>query len=226
MSSKTTKFLLKCGLVIIVLPLIYLLFATVLSLIPINQAFDPVKGEGIEIFISSNGVHTDFILPITSDSIDWQPYFPASNFQGIDPSTMSHISFGWGDQGFYLETPTWADLKLSTALKALFLKSNSAMHVTYLRKPKPSSTVKRLVISESQYAQLASYIEGSFQKDSNGHFSWISGSGYRVNDTFYAANGSFSLFKTCNVWTGKGLRQIGIKTGLWTPFSQSVLFYL
>lgn len=226
MSSRAKKFILKGGLAIFVLPLTYLLFAIILSLVPVGHPFDPVEGNGIEIFISSNGVHTDFVVPIMSGSMDWHSYFPASNFRGIDPSTMSHIAFGWGDQAFYLETPTWADLKMSTAVKALFFKSNSAMHVTYLRKPKPSSTVKRLVITESQYAQLASYIESSFQKDSNGQFYWISGSGYRANDTFYVANGSFSLFKTCNAWTGKGLREMGVKTGVWTPFSHSVLFYL
>ena len=41
------------------------------------------------------------------------------------------ISIGWGDKGFYLDTPTWAELKLSTALIAGFGLGNAALHITY-----------------------------------------------------------------------------------------------
>ena len=220
------KYLLKGVLVLILSPLVYVLLAVLLGLVPVNRSFDSAANDGVEIFISSSSVHTDFVLPIRSDIIDWQPLFPASHFGDVNPSTMTHIAFGWGDQGFYLETPTWADLKTSTVVKALFLKSNSAMHVTYLRNPTSSEYIKRVIISNSQYEQLVGYITGSFKQTPDGQFEWITGSGYRTNDTFYTARGSYSLFKTCNDWTGKGLRKIGVKTGLWTPFAQSVLYYL
>ena len=42
-----------------------------------------------------------------------------------------YISIGWGDKGFYLDTPTWAELKLSTALIAGFGLGNAALHITY-----------------------------------------------------------------------------------------------
>jgi hypothetical protein len=41
---------------------------------------------------------------------------------------------------------------------------------------------------------------------------------------FYEANGPYSAFYTCNSWTGEALRAAGVKTGLWTPLSQSVMW--
>ena len=46
---------------------------------------------------------------------------------------MIFVGLGWGDKGFYLETPTWADLKTSTALKAVSGYNTTAMHVTFYK---------------------------------------------------------------------------------------------
>lgn len=216
---------LKVVLTIVALPLGYLLIAFLLSITPVNRNAQPLA-EGIEIFIESNGVHTDFVLPIITNVIDWKTLFPASHFQNIRPDLMTHVAFGWGDQGFYLETPTWADLKASTAVKALFLKSPSAMHVTYSYHPKPAEYRKPMLISPAQYEQLVAYILDSFAKDAGQNVILIPGKGYRRNDAFYNAKGSYSMYKTCNEWTGKGLRKIGVKTGVWTPFAQSILHHL
>ena len=220
------KYLLRSVLAIILLPISYVLLAVVVGLLPVNRSFDARADEDVEIFIRSSSIHTDFVVPIRPDSIDWPAYFPASHFRSVDPASMTHIAFGWGDRGFYIDTPTWADLKASTVVKALFLKSNSAMHVTYLHPPKPSENVKRVMLSRQQYDQLIAYIIDSFEQTSDGEFVWIEGSGYGLADTFYTAKGTYSMFKTCNDWSGKGLRSIGVKTGIWTPFPQSVIFYL
>ena len=220
------KFLWRGVLTLLAAPFIYALMALVLVLVPVNSYFVSLKDQGVEIFVSTNGVHTDIVVPIVSETINWSTHFPASHFQGINPALMTHVAFGWGDRGFFLETPTWSDLEASTAINALFLKSNTAMHVTYLPDPVPSETVKRVYISESQYAKLVNLISTSFARDNNNDLEWITNSGYRRNDTFYAANGSYHLFNTCNDWTGRVLRKTGVKMSVWTPFSQSVFFYL
>lgn len=46
-------------------------------------------------------------------------------------SDYVYLSVGWGDKGFYLDTPTWAEPETFTAFKAVFLVSESAMHCTY-----------------------------------------------------------------------------------------------
>jgi len=76
-----------------------------------------------EIFVSSNGVHLDIILPL--ENID------SEFLRKLEiPSQTEYISFGWGDKQFYVNTPEWKDLTFKTAFTALFLKSESAMHVT------------------------------------------------------------------------------------------------
>ena len=69
-------------------------------------------------------------------SVDWIITFClskccAENTKSKD-STAEYLAFGWGDKGFYLDTPEWSDLKASTAFKAAFALGNSAMHTTFI----------------------------------------------------------------------------------------------
>lgn len=174
------------------------------------------------IFIRSNGVHTDFVMPVKSDFINWNELLPYSDFKNAD-ETFEYISFGWGDKGFYINTPTWADLKFSTAFNAAFGLGGTAMHVTYNRaEPKENEKCKKLQISDRQYKLLINYIKGSFQKKDS-KFILIDHAGYYDNDRFYEAHGTYNFIKTCNVWTGRGLKTIGEKTGIWTPLAKSIL---
>ncbi|HEX8448713.1 MAG TPA: DUF2459 domain-containing protein [Allosphingosinicella sp.] len=43
---------------------------------------------------------------------------------------------------------------------------------------------------------------------------------------FYEAVGPYSAVYTCNSWTGAALRHAGVRTGLWTPLSQSIMWRL
>ena len=201
---------------------LYLIIALTLSHIPVNSHFKETPN-GIEIFVRSNGVHTNFILPAWSEVVNWTAYLPYNHFEAVD-SSFKYISFGWGDKGFYINTPTWADLTFSTAFKAIFFLGNGAMHVNYHRnKPIEGNLCKRLMISEMEYLKLTNYIKGSFKTDNSGKFIPIKHPGYSQYDCFYEAYGTFSFLKTCNVWVGKGLKKAGVKIGFWTPFDFSVL---
>ena len=78
----------------------------------------------------------------------------------IDGAT--HYAIGWGDRGFYLETPTWADLKASTALAAMFWPSGTVVHVTARREPAPSDQATRVVLTGEQYRVLCDAVAESF----------------------------------------------------------------
>ena len=65
--------------------------------------------------ILTNGVHTDLVVPIKSAEIDWSKEIPIENTNSKS-TNFNYLSIGWGDKGFYLDTPTWADLKFSTCL--------------------------------------------------------------------------------------------------------------
>jgi len=73
----------------------------------------------IQVFVQSNGVHTDIVLPVVNEEMDWSQLFPYGNTVGKH-SGYRYVGIGWGDKGFYVDTPEWKDLKASTAFVAAF----------------------------------------------------------------------------------------------------------
>lgn len=206
---------------IVVFVLLWLISALVFPYIS-GGCIPAQENKNISIFIESNGVHTDFVLPVKTVQYDWSSILPYSDFESAGPS-FECVAIGWGDKGFFIGTPSWSDLKFSTAFNAAFGLGSTAMHVTYKRfQPKESEKCRRLELSPVQYRVLIWYIRSSFRlKDKK--IMLIDHPGYTDHDRFYEANGTYSLFTTCNVWTGNGLRCIGVKTGSWTPLANGVL---
>jgi len=206
----------------------FYLLCVLVGLIPVNNAFSPTP-DGIEIILTSTAIHADIVLPIQHEETDWRQRFPPEHFAG-DTSSATHVAIGWGDQGFFIETPTWSDLKASTVLQALFWSSDSCMHVSYQtwdRKqaelPEDAHSVK---ISQKQYTELVNYIEDSFILDEDDNFTPIIGAAYGRNDAFYEAHGSYHLFNTCNCWTGNALKATGVRTGWFTPLPKTMFWHL
>ena len=147
--------------------LFLLYFAIVLvGLIPVNNDFRPTA-DGVEIHIISTDVHADFILPMTTDTIDWRREFPADMFRG-DTSRATHVMVGWGDKGFYLETRTWADFRIATALKALLWPTDSCLHVNLTRIDRLRIKPRTVTISIEQYESLVDFIEQTFARNDEG----------------------------------------------------------
>ena len=110
--------------------LVYLLILLV-GLIPVNNDFVPTE-DGIRLYFVSNIAHTDLIVPKSTQVIYWEEELAGSQFGG-DISDQSHVAFGLGDQGFFVETKTWDDFRISTAASALLLPSESCLHVAFVR---------------------------------------------------------------------------------------------
>ncbi len=110
---------------------LYLGAAYGLARIPVAKA-DPAAPADIEIFIRSNGVHSDLVLPVKTAQIDWSQQLRYDHTQSNDPA-FDYVGVGWGDKGFYLDTPTWAELKASTAIRAGFWLGTTLMHATFYR---------------------------------------------------------------------------------------------
>lgn len=220
--KKIRYFLLRGFLFLILSTAFYFLCAFTLPNIQVNKQESAIRSDSISIFVISNGVHTDIAVPSESKLKNWRLTFPKDSFDLKDTSS-NYLAFGWGDKGFYLNTPEWSDLKASTAFKAAFGLGGTAMHVRYLNAPKKLSEKKiALTISSDQYKKLVTYIEQSFCLN-NGCVTKIDHPGYGDSDLFYEAEGKYSLIKTCNVWTNKALKFSGIKTGLWTPFASGLM---
>ena len=204
--------------------ILFLFLSVLLSLIPVNTSFSPAR-EGVPVYISSNGVHTDIILPIKTEIIDWQALFEPEEF-GNGWVYASHISFGWGDKGFFLNTPEWSDLKISTALNALFMPSVSAMHVSLWPQPEENILTKKTLLSGKDYEEIVAYILNSFSLGADGKVLKINHPGYGDYDLFFESSLKFHLFKTCNVWTNTGLKIAGVRSSFWTPFDKPILYHL
>ena len=183
----------------------------------------PRNGE-ITFFVQSNGVHTDVCLPVKTEWIDWSTAIPLTDFPTVnDPS---YVSIGWGDKGFFLDTPKWSDLTLNTALNAAFFKSGTAMHVSYLKmEPVESDRVAKVHISIENYQKMVSYIIDSFSSDENG-VQLIANRGYWNHDNFYEAKGNYHLFNTRNAWTNGALKKCGLKTGLFSLSADGIMRHL
>jgi uncharacterized protein (TIGR02117 family) len=204
---------------------LYIVSALLLSIIPSGKSPAIEPETGIPIWIESNGVHTDLILPVKSAVVDWSNYFPFSNTVAKD-TQKNVIAIGWGDKGFYLETPTWGDLKPSTACKAAFGLSSTALHTTYYRKIQENDHCVKVHISRPQYQQLVSYILGSIPTNPEGKPILIpTNMVYGKSDAFYEAKGSYILFQTCNTWTNSALKSAGLPASAWTPFDRGILYH-
>jgi uncharacterized protein (TIGR02117 family) len=223
MVKRTLKLTVTFVVGLVGLILLYIGAALGLGRIAVNS--EVTEKPEVTIYILTNGLHTDLVLPIRNQIKDWSTTIKAAHTTGKD-STANFVAFGWGDKGFYLETPTWADLKCSTAFSAAFGLSRSAMHTTFYKTIREDAHCKKIQISYQHYQQLVAYVSKSFQTSQQGEFIPISTkANYGNNDAFYEGVGSYSLFHTCNTWANNGLKACGQKASLWTPFDKGIFYH-
>lgn len=189
----------------------------------------PAKDDGqkkeIPIYIYTNGVHTDIVMPVKNGLHDWSAKIPFSNTKSKE-TDYRFVGIGWGDKGFYLDTPTWADLKFSTAFKAAFWLSESAMHCSYYKTMKEGEDCKRIMISRNQYKDLVKFVDEKFDKDANGNYVVVpTNAVYGNNDAFYDAKGTYSFLDTCNTWVNNALKAAGQKAAWWTPSDYGIFLH-
>lgn len=193
---------------IVAIPLLYFVVAFIFTSITISKK-DVNTICDKTIYLNTNGIHLDIILKI--EDID------TSLINNIQlKENEKYFSFGWGDEDFYLNTPTWDDLTFGTAFNAMFLNSSSLMHIIrYKEKRNKWIAIK---INENELKSLNSYLYKSFSKDENNKIIILENKGYSTNDDFYRANGSYSAFNTCNSWVNNAFKESGLKACFWTPF--------
>lgn len=202
---------------------IYLILATAASYIPVNKDQTAYKDQNLSVYILTNGVHTDIVMPYFNDVYDWRTYLDPTLTPGKQV-TAEWVSFGWGDKGFYLQTPEWKDLKASVAFKAAFWLSESAMHVTYYNKITPSEDCVEIKLNKEQYKELCNYILNRFDKENDKLALIQTDQNYGDNDVFYEAKGRYNLFYTCNTWANNGLKAAGLKASFFTLWDKGIFY--
>lgn len=202
---------------------IYVLAGLLIPFIPVNKNKDYQSPNDLTIYIMSNGVHTDIVVPVKTEWMDWTRYISYADTD-LKDSSYSYVGIGWGDKGFYLQTPTWADLKFSTAFKAMTGLSSSAIHATFYKNIVPDSSTMAINISKEDYQDLTQFITQSFDLNDKGgsiHIPSVN-DGYGNMDAFYEAKGSYNLFYTCNTWSNNALKAAHQKAALWTLLDKGI----
>jgi len=180
----------------------------------------PTHGD-ITIYMKSDGIHTDYVFPVYTKSFNWTKIISSNNTRGKD-SMNNFVSIGWGDQGFFLNTPQWSDVKASTVFYACFYLGKSALHTNYLNELDFNYKHVKLIISSKQYFILCKHIIHSLKKDHKSGYRCIQNRGYWDTDSFYETNGSYGLFNTCNTWINTGLKKAKLPACLWTPMNSGI----
>ncbi len=167
------------------------------------------------ILVITNPIHTDIAIPIDAAVRARFAFLEEAGIAAAHPEARWLI-FGWGGRAFYLETPTWGDVKPGPVLKALTI-DRSVMHVDVggeIADPHPAVT--GFEIGEAAFDRLTGFIARSFEQ-ADGEPVVISGASYFGTDRFYEARGSFNALVGCNTWTARALREAGLQTGWWNP---------
>jgi uncharacterized protein (TIGR02117 family) len=223
MIKKVLKYIGVVFLSLVGFVIVYLIAAFILSRIavPAVEADD----KKIAIYIKTNGVHTDIVVPTKNEWKDWSEEIKFAHTLAKD-TAFQYLGMGWGDKGFYLETPTWAELKPSVAFKAATGLSTAAVHATYYYEMQEDSSSRKILVTPLQYRKLVAYITNSFLKDISGKVIHIkTNANYGETDAFYDAIGSYHMFHTCNTWANNALKACGQKASLWTPFDTGIFYH-
>lgn len=171
-----------------------------------------------EILLLANPIHTDIALPVDDHvRAAFADLIPSG--LPVDMPGVEYLIIGWGGRSFYIETPTWSDIRPLPVLKALTI-DRSVLHVSIagaIDESHPS--VRPLMISQEGRSRMIAAIRESFVRD-GGLPVPIPGAAYGADDAFFEANGAFNAFVGCNTWTAAVLRAGGVRTGWWTPLPQ------
>jgi uncharacterized protein (TIGR02117 family) len=204
------------GLIAVIIPIALVIGC----LIPTKWRSSEKLGCEFEICVEDVGIHTNIILPIKNEAFDWDKHLSLRELG----KSYRYLSFGWGDRLFYIQTPTSADFKLSNALDALLTPGPSVMYVQGITNLSETAPIKCVKLNRQDYLSLVKYVQDSFQLD-NRKQAIFAANGYNANGSFYEAKGTYSIFKTCNVWTGEALRSADLNTPLWTALAPAIMWH-
>ncbi len=201
---------------------LYFLAAAVLSAIPLNRGAG--RDGSIPVFVRSNGVHVDLVLPVRNDLFDWDPVAPPADVADPRAAAAPWIAIGWGDRVVYRRVPTWNDLTPGLALRAALGLDGAALHAARLFAVEEGPDCVRLALSEAEYDALVAFFLESGVRDGDGRLVPLpDAAGFGATDAFYEAHGRYSPFFTCNTWSNLALKRAGLPCCVWTPFASPIL---
>lgn len=171
----------------------------------------------VEILVGSNGIHTEIAMPLVTREKDWRTTFPVTDIRA-NTRPYTHVAVSWGEREFFLETPEWSDLSVSTVAGAM-TGGEAVLHVAHYVRPAPSDDYRVLRLSADEYRALTEAVESQLvsaeARETIPGYSW--------HDVFYSAHGTYHIGNTCNQWTSDQLAAAGVNVGIWTPLPGGVM---
>jgi uncharacterized protein (TIGR02117 family) len=172
--------------------------------------------KGVEVMVITNPIHTDIAIPATSETLQAFGFLQEGGLP-LDAPELRWLVFGWGGRAFYLETPTWSEVKVVPVLRALTI-DRSVLHAELAGEiDRTLPNVTSIRVSDAGFQRLFQAILNSFDPQEPAAIN-----GYSSNDRFYAAIGSFNVLFSCNTWAAGVLRAGGVQTGWWNPLPRSL----
>ena len=188
------------------IPVAYLIAALIGSLVSVNRDWSE-PDQGVTIYLANNGIHSDIVMPVNAQGLDWTPFVPKSDFADPNPNA-GWVAFGSGEEHVYLDTPRWRDIRPGTVWSAL-TGGKRLMHVEWVSNPEDYAD-RVIRLRPEEYRRLWAAIRSDFRLNSDGKPERIDHPGYGRSDTFYWATGSFHALKTCNTWAAGRFRLAGV----------------
>jgi uncharacterized protein (TIGR02117 family) len=204
---------------LLAIPAAYMVAALVGSLVPVNSGWEEATS-GTTVYVADNGIHADIVMPVSAQGLDWERLVPRSDFAAADPNAR-WIAFGSGEERVYFNTPTWWDITPRTIWSAL-TGGRRVMHVEYVSDP--GYAIREIRLRPEEYRRLWAAIRADFALDEKGRPKHLAHPGYGCCDAFYRAVGKESAVRTCNTWVASWLRLAGVRTSLWPPFVQGLVW--
>jgi uncharacterized protein (TIGR02117 family) len=202
---------------VLVLAVLTVLIALALGVLIPRGGSAPVGPE--RVLVLAGPIHTDIALPLDARTRERFAFLEAS--VPIGHPGADWLVLGWGGRAFYLETPTWADLRAGPLLRALTLDA-SVVHADVAGPiAVPQEGVVALDLSAEARTRLEDAILASFAGTEA-----LPGEFYGPTDAFFEGVGHFNLLLGCNAWTAAMLREAGVTTGAWTPLPRALLWSL
>lgn len=154
------------------------------------------------VYIVSHGWHTGFVVP--AEGILAKLFKLKERFGNVP-----YVELGWGDKGFYQTEEITSGL----SFRAIFWPTESVIHaVAVPERPDKyfsNSEVEKICLSDSELSSLMIFLSNSFYKNNDGEVLELK-NGLYGNSQFYKGAGDYYLMNTCNKWTAKGLKSIGM----------------
>ncbi|WBU59117.1 DUF2459 domain-containing protein [Paracoccus albus] len=158
------------------------------------------------IGLIQGAIHTDFLLPLTAQTRE--------DFEFVDiPQGAEWLSVGWGAREFYTTVGTYADLSAGAIWRAISGDSG-VMRFEPVGQFTPPMTIS---LKAAEYDMLRATILADTLSEQP-----IARGLLAPSDSYFAAEGRFSIINTCNQWISRTLRRAGLPFGGWTPTTLAV----